>query len=244
MRSMARNVGADERGTCAVKLYDFPWGPYPLRISIYLAEKGLTDVEVIKCDPPLDKSNWPPAFLKELTPAGSLPVIVDDDGTAVGQSLAILEYLEETRSGPDLLGASPALRARTREMVSVFDEAIAFFGLWARHGSYLNRGIITESLEAAAIGAERYGQKLRLAERMIETNEFVAGPSVTIADCVAMAALQFTREFYGVPIPSDCPSLIGWYDRFSQRPSVQKLEFPPEQHAVARQLMAQTGITV
>jgi glutathione S-transferase len=129
-------------------------------------------------------------------------------------------------------------------MVSVFDEAIAFFGLWARHGSYLNRGIIKESLEAAAIGAERYAQKLRLAERMLMKGQFLTGPDITIADCVAMATLQFTREFYGVPIPADCPALIDWYARFSARPSVQKLSFPADQHAIAHELIAQTGITI
>jgi glutathione S-transferase len=114
-----------------MKLYDFPWGPYPLRITIYLAEKGLSNVDVVKLEPPLNKKDWPPPFLRALTPAGSLPVMVDDDGTVVGQSLAILEYLEETRPGPDMLGATAAKRARTREMVAVFDEAIAVlvFGL-------------------------------------------------------------------------------------------------------------------
>jgi glutathione S-transferase len=231
-----------------MKLYDLPWGPYPLRITIYLAEKGITDVEIIKMELPSDKSNWPPAFLKELTPAGSLPVIVDDDGTAIGQSLAILEYLEETRTGPNLLGATAADRARTREVISVFDEAIAFFGLWARHGSLLTRGTLhKESLEAAAIGAERYGQKLRLAERMLkkrQKGQFLTGPNVTIADCVAMATLQFTNEFYGVPIPTDCSALIDWYTRFSTRPSVKKLTPPAHQHAIGRELIKQTGITI
>lgn len=120
-----------------MKLYDFPWGPYPLRITIYLAQKGITDVELVKIEPPLDKAGWPPAFLKELTPSGSLPVIVDNDGTTIGQSLAILEYLEETKHGPDTIGATAAERARTREMIAVFEEAIAFFGLWSRHGSHL-----------------------------------------------------------------------------------------------------------
>ena len=59
-----------------MKFYDFPWAPYPLRITIYLREKGLNNVEIIKLEPPIDKLDWPPAFLKELTPAGSLPVLL------------------------------------------------------------------------------------------------------------------------------------------------------------------------
>ncbi|NUP06057.1 MAG: glutathione S-transferase family protein [Polyangiaceae bacterium] len=227
-----------------MKLYDFPWGPYPLRISIYLAEKGLSDVEVLKLEPPLDKKDWPPPFLKALTPAGSLPIVVDDDGTVIGQSLAILEYLEETKPGPDMLGATPRMRARTREMVAVFDEAIAFFGLWSRHGSDLNEGIIKKSHDAAAIGAERYGQKLRIAERMTGDSPFLTGDEVTIADCVAMATLQFTRQFYGVPIPADCPRLAAWYERFSKRASAPAPKFPEDQLALAYGLPEQTGITI
>lgn len=217
-----------------------------MRVTIYLREKGLNDVEIIELEPPVDKkTNWPPDFLKPLTAQGSLPVFLDDDGTAVGQSLAILEYLEETKKGPDLMGATAGARARTREAVSVFDEAIAFFGVWARHGSSVYEGSpFKHSLEAAQVGAERYGQKLRLAERVIGDNEFVAGPNVTIADCVAMATLQFVVEFYSVQIPADCPKLIAWYDRFSKRPSFKPLTIPENMLEISRGLTGQTGITI
>lgn len=229
-----------------MKLYDLPWGPYPMRVTIYLREKGLEgDVEIIKLEPSDDKkTNWLPDYLKGLSPVGSLPIFVDDDGQAVGQSLAILEYLEETKKGPDLLGATPAARARTREAVSVFDEALTFFGVWTRHGSNVYKGSLRESQEAAEIGAERYGQKLRLGERMIGEHAFVAGDNPTIADCVAMATLQFAAEFYSVQIPDDCPRLAAWYDRFAQRPSVTPLRVPEKILELSRGLPSQTGITI
>jgi glutathione S-transferase len=227
-----------------MKLYNFAFGPYPQRVTIYLAEKGLPDVDLIRLEPPRGKSSWPPAVIKALSPSGSLPIIVDDDGTVVGQSLAILEYLEDTRPGPEMRGKTSRDRARTRELTTVLDEALTFFGIWARHGSRLNRGVDRASQGAVAIGAERYFQKLRLAEQMIGDAEFIAGDSVTTADCVAMAALSFARGFYGVPIPSDCARLSGWYARFSLRPSVPTPDYPPEQHALALDLMAQTGIGV
>lgn len=227
-----------------MKLYNFAFGPYPQRVTIYLAEKGLTEVELIRLEPPRGKTGWSPTFLKGLTPAGSLPIIVDDDGTVVGQSLAILEYLEDTRPGLDMRGKTPATRARTREITAVFDEAMTFFGLWARHGSHLNRGIDRESQDVAEICAARYFLQLRLVERMIDDSEFLAGDTVTIADCVAMATLYYVAGFYDVPIPSDCPRLSDWYARFSLRPSVPVSEFPHEQHAIARNLMTQTGITI
>ncbi|RZN34698.1 glutathione S-transferase family protein [Bradyrhizobium sp. Leo121] len=227
-----------------MKLYNFAFGPYPQRLTIYVAEKGLTDIELIRLDPPTDQTNWPPALLKGLTPASSLPIVVDDDGTVVGQSLAILEYLEDTRPGPDMRGRTPADRAHTRELVTVFDDALSFFALWARHGSLLNRGVDRESRDVAEICAPSYFQKLRLAERMIGDAEFLAGEAVTIADCVAMATLRYVDGFYDVPIPSDCSRLSNWYARFSSRPSVPAHDFPPHQHALARHLMTQTGISI
>ena len=66
---------------------------------------------------------------------------------------------------------------------------------------------------------------------MIQDNEFLMGKSVTIADCVAMATLQFTTGSYEVPMPPDCYRLSKWYARFSVRPSAAGCAFP--QHSIA-----------
>lgn len=55
-----------------------------------------------------------PAY-KALNPLGLIPTLVDGDAV-VPQSLAILEYLEETHPSPALLPADPAGRARVRAM--------------------------------------------------------------------------------------------------------------------------------
>lgn len=54
-----------------------------------------------------------PAYLR-LNPQGLLPTLELDDGTALTQSLAIIEWLEDTRPRPPLLPADPADRARVR----------------------------------------------------------------------------------------------------------------------------------
>lgn len=55
-----------------------------------------------------------PAY-KALNPLGLIPTLVDGDAV-VPQSLAILEYLEETHPSPALLPADSAARARVRAM--------------------------------------------------------------------------------------------------------------------------------
>ena len=46
---------------------------------------------------------------------GLIPALTDE-GTTIGQSLAIIEYLDETHPEPPLLPAAPADRARVRAM--------------------------------------------------------------------------------------------------------------------------------
>ena len=52
----------------------------------------------------------------KLNPAALVPTLVDDDGTVLVQSLAIIEYLDETHPQPPLLPRGPAQRARVRAL--------------------------------------------------------------------------------------------------------------------------------
>lgn len=52
---------------------------------------------------------------RALNPQALVPTLVDA-GTVLNQSLAIIEYLDETRPGPKLLPADPVGRARVRSL--------------------------------------------------------------------------------------------------------------------------------
>lgn len=228
----------------AIKLYNFAFGPYPQRLNIYLAEKDPQNVELILFDEPDKREDVPPAAVKALTPTGTMPILHDDDGTTIGQSLAILEYLEDKANGPDMLGGSPAVRARTRQLVHIFDEALTFFGLWARHGSQLGDSRVRTSMEVAEICAGRYFDQLRLVEEMMGDSEFIVGDQVTLVDCVAMATLQYAADFYAVPIPAECVKLQNWFDRFSKRASAVQPLYPQAKLSRGLGLMERTGISL
>lgn len=183
-----------------------------------------------------------PPEINALTPMGSLPILIDADGAVIGQSLAILDYIEEAVPEPDMRGNTPTARAKVRQLVHMFDEALTFFGLWARHGSALGHGVVRSSQEVAEICADRYFGQLRLIERSISEEPFIAGEHVTLADCVAMATLQYARDFYAVLIPPECVKLQMWFDSFSQRPSAKRPPYPEQQRSKAFGLMEQTGI--
>ncbi|WP_113448048.1 glutathione S-transferase family protein [Rhizobium cremeum] len=225
-----------------MELFNFAFGPYPQRLNIYLAEKRPKDVAVTIYEAPDKFAGVPPPEVKTLTPMGSLPILRDADGTVIGQSLAILEYIEDRVPEPDMRGNTPAERAQVRQFMHMFDEALTFFALWARHGSRLGHGVVRSSREVAEICAGRYFARLREIDRMMTGSLFLAGERVTIADCVAIATLQYANDFYAVPIPPGCIDLQQWFDRFSLRPSATRPPYPEEQRAKAYGLMEQTEI--
>lgn len=223
----------------AMKLYEISWGIYPRRVGVYLAEKGISGIERI--DVPVS-ADTPSPILGDLTPSGTVPALAIDGDRVIGSSLAIIEYLEDCFPSPNMMGATPSARARTRELVAVLDEATVHMGTWVRNASPLFAGRVPQNREAAKVAAQYYDRAIHMLDKWagLSSGPWLAGPSITIADCIAFSALQFAREVYSVPIPDDCPALTSWFDRFSTRPSATAPAYPPEILAVARGLVEQT----
>lgn len=221
-----------------MKLYEVAWAPTPRRLAIYLAEKSIPGIERIEVPPPADHSQ---SILAGTTPQGTVPALEIEDGQVIGSSLAIMEYLEERFPSPDLIGASPVERARTREFISVAEELAIHFRTWVFHGSplFANRG--AQSRPTAKVAMDTYFIKLGLLERMATGNNgpFLTGGWPGIADCIAYSVLESAREMFTVPTPDDCPFLKGWYERFSSRPGCTTPEFP-QVHELTRDLIEKT----
>ncbi|MBI5261565.1 MAG: maleylacetoacetate isomerase [Bradyrhizobium sp.] len=81
------------------------------RVRIALNLKGLP-VEVIPVD--IDAGAHRNDAYRKINPQMALPALVEDDGTTLFQSLAILEYLDEKHPSPPLLPADIKGRARAR----------------------------------------------------------------------------------------------------------------------------------
>jgi maleylacetoacetate isomerase/maleylpyruvate isomerase len=93
-----------------MELYSYFRSSASFRVRIALALKGLPyeyrAVHLVK------NEHLQPGFTG-MAPAALLPVLKDGDAT-LSQSLAIIEYLDETHPQPPLLPADPAGRARVR----------------------------------------------------------------------------------------------------------------------------------
>jgi maleylacetoacetate isomerase len=98
-----------------VKLYGFVRSSASYRIRIALNLKGV-DYESVAVNLPGDEHR-DPKFLA-INPHATVPVI-DDDGTVLMQSLAIVEYLDSRYPEPRLIPHEPALRARVQAFAQV-----------------------------------------------------------------------------------------------------------------------------
>jgi maleylacetoacetate isomerase len=98
-----------------MKLYSYFRSSASFRVRIALALKGLAydyvPVHLLK-----GGGQQFAAEFKAMNPAALVPVLQDDDGNALTQSLAIIEYLDETHPNPPLLPADAAGRARVRAL--------------------------------------------------------------------------------------------------------------------------------
>ena len=100
-----------------MKLYGFWRSLASLRVRIALNLKGLGFEEI-----PVDllKGQQFADAYKALNPQSVVPaLILDDGGPPLFQSLAILEYLDETHQQPPLLPKDPRGRARVRGLALI-----------------------------------------------------------------------------------------------------------------------------
>jgi len=146
-----------------------------------------------------------PAYLS-CNPQGLVPTLEQQDGTALTQSLAIIEWLDETHPQPPLLPTDPLARAKVR----AFAQVIACDTHPVQNLKVLARlrqlGLPEETVTAWAAWANTEG--LGACEKLIahETGPFCFGATPTIADLCLIPQLFNARRF-GVDV-SAYPKLL------------------------------------
>ena len=135
-----------------------------------------------------------PAYLA-INPQGLVPTLQDDAGAIITQSLAIIEWLDETHPKPPLLPKDPLRRAKVR----AFAMALACDTHPVQNLKVLARlrelGLPEEQVTGWAAWANREG--LAACERLIanEPGPFCFGAAPTIADLCLVPQLANARRF-------------------------------------------------
>jgi maleylpyruvate isomerase len=135
-----------------------------------------------------------PDYLR-LKPQGLVPTLEDDSGAVLTQSLAIIEWLEETHPEPPLLPKDPLRRAKVRAFAQVLGcdtHPVQNLKVLAR---LRQLGLPEEQVADWAAWANREGLAACEALLANEPGPFCFGATPTLADLCLVPQLGNARRF-------------------------------------------------
>jgi len=165
-----------------MKFFSFWRSLASFRVRIALNLKNVP-VDVVFVD--IDANAHREAEYRRVNPQMALPALVEDDGTTLFQSLAILEYLDEKYPSPPLLPADIGGRARVRALALM----VACEGhplLTPRVRRYLDHELNLRDTQQAAWRRHWTVETLAALEGHLaghrDTGRFCHGDQATLAD--------------------------------------------------------------
>jgi maleylacetoacetate isomerase/maleylpyruvate isomerase len=177
-----------------MKLFSFWRSLATFRVRIALNLKGIAPDEVIDINLMQGKQR-DTAFAK-VNPMKALPALILDDGTVLFESLAILEYLDETHPNPPLLPKEPKARARVRGLAQII-ACDTHPLIVPRVREYLAHEYKVDEPGVVKWGHHWHVEALNALEANLstskETGRYCQGDQITIADiCLAGQAAGST----------------------------------------------------
>ena len=197
-----------------MELYSYFRSSASFRVRIALALKGLAyDYKPVHL---VHAEQLAPAY-DALSPTHLVPTLVDGEHV-LGQSLAIIEYLDETHPQPPLLPADPIGRARVRSLaLDIACEIHPLDNLRVLRYLVHDMGVTEDAknawyrhwVESGLAGVER-----KLAAR---PGRYCHGDAPTLADCVLVPQIFNAQRF-------DCrldavPTVMRVFDACMQLPA-------------------------
>ena len=204
-----------------MKLYNYFRSSASFRVRIALALKGL-DYEYLPVH--LVKGEHRKADYNAVSPSMLVPTLVTDAGEHLGQSMAIIEYLDETHPEPRLLPADPVGRAQVRALAQlVACEIHPLNNL--RVLKYLVHELKVEE-EAkntwyrhwARSGLEMFEKELS----RLPAGTYCFGDTPTLADCCLVPQIFNARRF-NTPLEG-LPRTMAAFDACMQHPAFQNAQ--------------------
>jgi glutathione S-transferase len=205
-----------------MKLHTSARAPNPRRVQMFMAEKNITDIELVQVD--LAKGEHRSEAFLALNPLGQVPVLELDDGRLLAETRAICTWLEGVQPQPNLMGEGFEERAFI-EMMDRRCELQLFLRV-ANCVRHSHPGLaMLEQPQFGDFGASQ-GEKVRDSARWLDgvlaRQPYVAGERFTIADITAFCALEFARGLMRFrPGAEGMEHLQAWRDRVAERPSAK-----------------------
>jgi glutathione S-transferase len=199
-----------------MRLHESP-SPNARRVHIFMAEKGINCERV-----PVDirgGENISAEYLAK-NPGGRVPMLELDDGTFIGESIAICRYLEGIHPQPCLFGDTPLSSAhiemwqRRVELNLLMDVAGAFRNL---SGVFKDRETCVK--EWGEVCAQKIPKTLTMFDDQLGNTTYLAGEDFSVADITLIVTLDFANRVKVADRP-DLPNIARWTELVNARPSI------------------------
>jgi maleylacetoacetate isomerase/maleylpyruvate isomerase len=187
-----------------MKFFSFWRSIAAFRVRTALNLKGVKPSEVIDIN--LVQGKQREDSFRQINPMMALPALIEDDGNVLFESLAILEYLDETHPNPPLLPKDPKGRARVRALAQVC-AADTHPLIVPRVREYLEHTFKIDPAGVAEWGRHWHEVSAKALEaeltRSKQTGKFAHGDQITLADiCLAgnaVGAMYFKCDITPYP---------------------------------------------
>jgi glutathione S-transferase len=202
-----------------MKLYDGGRAPNPRRVRIFLAEKGIAvPTEQIDLGALQHKSD----AYRAINPVQRVPALELDDGTVIGESIAICRYFEALQPEPPLFGRDPKERA----VVEMWERRVEFHFLTPVSNVFRHLHPAMSQMEVPQVADYGEASKpkvfefLEILDRELAGRPFVAGDRFSVADNTALVTVDFMKPVK-LALPEHLRQVRRWYGDVSARPSAK-----------------------
>ncbi|MEA3151619.1 MAG: glutathione S-transferase [Gammaproteobacteria bacterium] len=196
----------------AIRLHGHPVSTYFNIARAALIEKGV-NFEVV-----MSRARQDPEFLN-LSPMGKIPVLETPHGW-IAETIAILEYLEETLPAPALYPPDPLLRARGRQIINIVQMYVDAQVRNLYPGVFFGRSNDEATVAATRVTLDRATQALSI---LMKPAPFALGRDISHADVFAFYCLDIadrvTRFVYARSLLKEIGTLTEWSQMMAARAS-------------------------
>ncbi|WP_163936186.1 glutathione S-transferase family protein [Paraferrimonas sp. SM1919] len=199
-----------------MKLYQTQQAPNPRRVRMFAHEVGV-ELALIELDLARGDNLKPELLVKN--PSSKIPFLELDDGTCIGETVAICRYLAAVAGDHSLFGKSPleqALIEMHHRQIELYFMNVVGMGFQHSTGYFKDRMTPNPSWGEQCINSAH--SYLKRLEKHFTDNDYAAGDTFSIADITLLCSIDFARVIK-VRLTEEHPNLQNWYKQISQRPS-------------------------
>ena len=200
-----------------MKIYSSPVAPSPRKVLIFIAEKGIENVQIENLD--LGKLEHKTPEYKKIAPNSRVPALELESGEVILETTAICRYLECKYPEPNMFGTDPMEIAHIEMWYSrVSFELMMPLMHGFRHTHPHMSQLENQNNEFGLAQRKLAVNSLKHYEELICDKEFLTCKKFTYADIQMVTSLQFLVRLNKIDI-NDYKNLNAYINNIAASPS-------------------------